>query len=125
MRSARTLFFPHRVRQGKKGWGVSIASNLTLLLRKTSEINTLNLCAYISKILFMLEIKSKSKVNCLLIIVVLLQCLVQFSFLCSLTEWVQSSRVNRKVLLQKNLISEPPVNTSVTCLFPCSRCNIL
>lgn len=47
---------------------VSVASNLTLLLQKKSEINKLNLSAYISKILFMLKIKSKSKVNCLLLL---------------------------------------------------------
>lgn len=56
-----------------EGMEVSVASNLTLLLQKKSEINKLNLSAYISKILFMLKIKSKSKVNCLLLILVLLQ----------------------------------------------------
>lgn len=35
-------------------------------------MNKLNLSAYISKILFMFKIKSKSKVNCLLVILVLL-----------------------------------------------------
>lgn len=35
-------------------------------------MNKLHLSAYISKILFILKIKSKSKVNCLLVILVLL-----------------------------------------------------